>query len=153
LSTLTAADTYCLRRRDSCGRIIGEGVGMICPKCGGSLAPREVGEVVVDQCDSCQGIWLDLGELSAVIDFQRQHPDSALAADAPAAARNEVAGPCPRCGGEGNMTRITSLQDDSLVMDSCPVCYGIWLDGGELQRLMNQGAGFSLRGFFRRLFG
>jgi Zn-finger nucleic acid-binding protein len=93
----------------------------------------------------CQGIWLDLGELSAVIDFQRQHPGRALAADAPAAARNEVAGPCPRCGGEGNMTRITSLQDSSLVMDSCPVCYGIWLDGGELQRLMNQGAGFSLK--------
>lgn len=125
---------------------------MICPKCGGSLSPREVGEVVVDQCAVCQGIWLDVGELRAVIDFQRQHPESALAADAPA-AHYEVTGPCPRCGGEGNMTRITSLHDDSLVLDSCPVCYGIWLDGGELQRLMNQGAGFSLRGFFRRLFG
>lgn len=127
---------------------------MICPKCGGSLNPREVGEVVVEQCETCQGLWLDLGELGAVIDFQRQHPESALAADVVAVpARNEVTGPCPRCGGEGNMTRITSLQDASLVMDSCPVCYGIWLDGGELHRLMNQGPGFSLRGFFRRLFG
>jgi Zn-finger nucleic acid-binding protein len=128
---------------------------MICPKCGGSLTPREVGEVVVGQCDSCQGIWLDLGELRAVIAFQRQHPERGLAATLPAAAarRNEVTGPCPRCGGEGNMTRLTSLEDASLVVDSCPVCYGIWLDGGELQRLMNQGAGVSLRGFFRKLFG
>jgi Zn-finger nucleic acid-binding protein len=127
---------------------------MKCPKCGGVLNPQEIGDVVVDQCEVCHGIWLDLGELPAVIAFHRQHEQSLLLADVPiVATRNEVTGPCPRCGGEGNMTRVTNLQDASLVMDSCPICYGIWLDGGELQRLMNQGSGFSLKRVFRRLFG
>ena len=51
------------------------------------------------------------------------------------------------------MTRLTNLEDSSLIMDSCPVCYGIWLDGGELQKLMAHGTGFSIRSFFRNLFG
>jgi Zn-finger nucleic acid-binding protein len=127
---------------------------MKCPKCGGVLNPQEIGDVVVDQCEVCHGIWLDMGELPAVIAFHRQNEGSPLLVDVPiAATSNEIAGPCPRCGGEGNMTRVTNLEDSSLVMDSCPICYGIWLDGGELQRLMNQGTGFSLKRLFRRLFG
>jgi Zn-finger nucleic acid-binding protein len=51
------------------------------------------------------------------------------------------------------MTRLTNLEDSSLIMDSCPVCYGNWLDGGELQRLMEHGASSGIRGLFRNLFG
>ncbi|HEX5830284.1 MAG TPA: zf-TFIIB domain-containing protein [Gemmatimonadaceae bacterium] len=34
-----------------------------CPKCDGTLHEEALGDVKVDRCDSCQGLWLDAGEL------------------------------------------------------------------------------------------
>jgi Zn-finger nucleic acid-binding protein len=40
---------------------------MYCPKCGGQLAEQRRGEVVVDACGSCGGIFLDKGELELLL--------------------------------------------------------------------------------------
>jgi len=127
---------------------------MDCPKCGGRLLSREIGGAIVDQCENCHGIWLELGELPAIIAFHRQQSKPDVGPEGETVpVYDAISAPCPRCGGEGNMTRLTNLEDSSLIMDSCPVCYGIWLDGGELQKLMGQGSGFSVRNFLRNLFG
>lgn len=34
-----------------------------CPRCGGEMAGRSLGNVVVDICRSCRGVWFDAGEL------------------------------------------------------------------------------------------
>jgi Zn-finger nucleic acid-binding protein len=113
-----------------------------------------MGDVVVEQCETCGGIWMDLGEMPAVIAYHRkQSKQGSLAESERAPLYDAITGPCPRCGGEGHMTRLTNLEDSSLIMDSCPVCYGIWLDGGELQKLMEHGANSGIRGLFRNLFG
>ena len=39
---------------------------MHCPKCGDSLQEIELKGVKIDRCRSCQGIWLDAGELEQV---------------------------------------------------------------------------------------
>jgi len=39
---------------------------MKCPKCGMRLEEIEVGNVHVDKCSGCQGIWLDKGELELI---------------------------------------------------------------------------------------
>lgn len=36
-----------------------------CPRCAGDCHESLVGEVVVDVCASCHGLWLDAGELEA----------------------------------------------------------------------------------------
>ena len=36
---------------------------MPCPRCRASLEERRIDQVVVDQCPSCGGMWLDAGEL------------------------------------------------------------------------------------------
>ncbi len=36
---------------------------MKCPKCGSDLEELNHGEVMIDQCTECKGIWLDQGEL------------------------------------------------------------------------------------------
>ena len=36
---------------------------MQCPKCGMQLEEIAVGDVRVDKCSGCEGIWLDKGEL------------------------------------------------------------------------------------------
>jgi len=39
---------------------------MKCPKCGMQLEELAVGDVHVDKCPCCEGIWLDKGELDVV---------------------------------------------------------------------------------------
>jgi hypothetical protein len=44
---------------------------MRCPKCGMELIEIDYKGVKIDECSSCQGIWLDAGELSAVSKFEK----------------------------------------------------------------------------------
>lgn len=39
---------------------------MRCPKCGMELAELDYRGIKIDQCSSCNGIWLDAGELDVV---------------------------------------------------------------------------------------
>ena len=41
---------------------------MHCPKCGQKLAPEKCGSVEIDVCPSCKGVWLDMGELGAIVE-------------------------------------------------------------------------------------
>jgi len=54
-----------------------------CPACGGTMEKREYGYcslVVIDSCPSCQGIWLDKGELKKLeIFFERCRHDASHA--------------------------------------------------------------------------
>jgi hypothetical protein len=34
-----------------------------CPRCGGRLVELKYEEVLIDQCSTCGGVWLDAGEL------------------------------------------------------------------------------------------
>ena len=38
-----------------------------CPRCGEPMAARPVGQVVVDVCTSCHGVWFDRDELETVV--------------------------------------------------------------------------------------
>jgi hypothetical protein len=40
---------------------------MRCPKCGMELLEVSFREIRIDRCSSCNGVWLDAGELDAVI--------------------------------------------------------------------------------------
>ena len=39
---------------------------MRCPKCGSSLVEISYKNIMIDKCPSCEGIWLDCGELEQV---------------------------------------------------------------------------------------
>jgi len=47
---------------------------MKCPKCGYDLHPLKRGEVIVDTCFNCKGVWIDHSDMEH---FQRQlqHPE------------------------------------------------------------------------------
>ena len=45
-----------------------------CPKCGGDLATEVFHKVQIERCPECAGIWLDAGEVDAVI----AHDDQSL---------------------------------------------------------------------------
>lgn len=39
---------------------------MKCPKCGSQLEEFALGDVRIDKCLNCEGIWLDAGELETI---------------------------------------------------------------------------------------
>jgi hypothetical protein len=45
---------------------------MHCPKCGQKLSPEKCGAVEIDVCPSCNGVWLDKGELGAIVESSDQ---------------------------------------------------------------------------------
>ena len=104
-----------------------------CPKCGSPLTPRTIETVSVDQCTQCQGIWFDEKELEAVL--TRSHNlRRGLRTDHTNPGLNQKRGTCPR--DRTAMLRAFSAADEKVVLDMCPECHGLWLDGGELHRLI-----------------
>ncbi len=52
-----------LERAEAEKKHLKEKCWMRCPKCGHELKEKEFQKVMIDQCESCGGIWLDAGEL------------------------------------------------------------------------------------------
>jgi Zn-finger nucleic acid-binding protein len=48
------------------------GVSLICPKCGGKLAELLYEDIEIDRCASCNGVWLDAGELELLTAREEQ---------------------------------------------------------------------------------
>lgn len=40
---------------------------MHCPKCGSDLVEIAYKDIMIDKCPSCEGLWLDCGELEQVV--------------------------------------------------------------------------------------
>jgi Zn-finger nucleic acid-binding protein len=104
-----------------------------CPKCAtDTLVDFKVDDVVVNRCSSCDGIWFDADELSQLLAEDARQVTQLRRGS----LREELAGKkgvCPREGGE--LLRVYSAVNRSVIIDACPDCRGIWLDGGEFEKL------------------
>jgi uncharacterized protein len=106
---------------------------MKCPKCKTEdLGEFTVEGVTVDRCPSCTGIWFDRQELSELL-----AEDARRVAALRRGSENEevegLKGRCPRDASE--LLRVYSSIDRSVILDACADCHGIWLDGGEFDKL------------------
>lgn len=121
---------------------------MDCVKCEGKLHQVVVDGVIVDQCASCSGIWFDSGELARVLGMKSVEALKSL----PVSSKgdDQKRGRCPRCRGEGMLVQVASLESN-IHIDTCAVCGGQWLDGGELAILRNEGGFRPVLGLLRRL--
>lgn len=107
-----------------------------------------VDDVDVDQCDTCGGIWFDAHELERVLG--RGHVEALAKRGAPRPDDDERRGHCPRCGGDGYLVQIASA-DSRVHIDTCAICGGKWLDGGEIGVLEARGPLQRLRRLVRRV--
>jgi Zn-finger nucleic acid-binding protein len=121
---------------------------MDCVKCEGKLGRVEVDGVMVDQCGACAGIWFDGGELRRVLGMKSVAPLRTVAR--PSKADDDKPARCPRCRGQGYLVRVASLTSD-IHIDTCPVCGGQWLDGGELAVLRDEGGFRPVLALLRRI--
>src|SRR5262245_24151104 len=111
-----------------------------CPRDGKPLQEQtHDGGARVDACPTCRGVWLGLGELERI--QQAVGPaepgimrDIDSVAGKYEAARVKNSPPaCPH--GHGPMVPKDYAFCSRVVLDGCPKCRGVWLDGGELDTL------------------
>ena len=100
---------------------------MNCPKCSSEalVETLSLGNIPLDVCPGCSGIWFDKGELEELLK-QSQNWHSADFTLINPKAEGLV---CPRC--KNNMTR-GGMVNPLLLVDRCQSCGGIWLDAHEL---------------------
>jgi len=104
-----------------------------CPKCANSLESKTLETIPVDQCPTCQGIWFDEQELQSVL--TRSHElRRGLHGRNRDPSLDQKRGACPR--DKSALLRAFSATDEHIVLDMCPECHGLWLDGGELDQLI-----------------
>jgi uncharacterized protein len=109
---------------------------MICPACGAQLTALGVEGLVIDACrDGCGGLWFDNFELHQVDEWHERLGDSLLAMEVnPGAAIVPDRRHCPRCP-DVVMMQHKFRPDKPVIVDECPNCGGVWLDGGELAEI------------------
>lgn len=108
---------------------------MHCPRCSDVALPNEtIDGLSVRRCPKCHGIWFEPLELERILSLR---PRKLLAEDR-AFAGSKPGEParlnCPACQGT-YLIKVNSRIRRGTLVDSCTVCYGTWLDAGELTRL------------------
>lgn len=115
---------------------------MNCPVCKDPMIVLELDEVEIDYCASCEGIWLDGGELEILLQSSSAKDgflDSFQRDDAAA----EKARRCPIC--DKRMEKALYAGERTIRLDRCRGGHGIWLDKGELRDVLEE-AGYGAGG-------
>ena len=109
---------------------------MNCPKCDGQvLTANKVGDLEVDHCNECGGLWLDKSELGQLVEAEASEVKHLLRGRDQTNA-NARRGNCPHCKKEP--LRVTSAMKKQVTVDSCPDCGSVWLDGGEFNAIFEK---------------
>ena len=116
--------------------------GPICPNCKGTLkesyAEANYGRVLLlDQCETCGGIWFDQWELYLLREAEARRLDTinenSLLSSNP---HLKGEGLCPRCKLKLEPFKDPSFPKDSQIM-RCNCCNGLWLNRGEISKYGN----------------
>lgn len=103
-----------------------------CPKCRPEPMKEETFEgIAIDRCPVCKGIFLDRGELEALLERRLGPRVDAFAFTATSDAMDAVRGTCPRC----QKQMEASVGPEGLRVDQCSACGGVFLEQGELATL------------------
>ena len=101
-----------------------------CPRCFLELVPevlkRGIWQIEIDKCSSCNGIYLDKGELLSLTKNKPLHhlTTTHLGVD----SDSELL--CPSCG-----SIMDAEYPNGVEIDVCLSCNGVWLDNEELEKL------------------
>jgi len=107
---------------------------MKCPKCATeTLAEFELEAVRVVRFSTRCGIWLEAQDLGQGLLSEDAKHVASLGRGGIQAQLDGKRGRCPRDGSQ--LLRIYSAVASSVIIDACGNCRGMWLDGGEFEKL------------------
>ncbi len=121
-----------------------------CPNCSGKFEAVRVGPYMVDRCATCAGLWLDERELEKILALDHRALKQKRAETSPGLNKSGKKGKCPRCG--GTLIQLTNLRAN-VKTDSCSVCYGLFLDRGELDAFDHPNLAGQVGQLLRKLIG
>ena len=105
---------------------------MDCPKCNSNMSELKIeilhGQVVIDRCDGCQGLWFDNGEAEQLKkDWMADFADSGdpTVGKTYNTVRDIL---CPRCGKP--MLKKNDSKQSHLEFEACEE-HGVFMDAGE----------------------
>lgn len=142
-----AGSRFCARcGAEATRELIAEEKPLVCPRCREPMQALRLGVTTARECSACGGLWLDPASLQRLSDQREEHADvvSMLALRTPTVtAPPDVVRyvPCPVC--EKLMNRKNFAQSSGVVLDVC-THHGVWLDRGELERVLGFVAGGGL---------
>lgn len=99
-----------------------------CPKCSSEVLVETpaLGNIPLDVCPACSGIWFEKGELEALLRQSQGGGQADLQLIAPKPEGQD----CPAC--KVKMSH-GGLVNPLLLVDKCEACGGVWLDARELE--------------------
>ena len=142
-----AGSRFCARcGAEATRELIEEEKPLVCPRCREPMQALRLGATTARECSACGGLWLDPASLQRLSDQREEHADvvSMLALRTPTVPTPpDVVRyvPCPVC--EKLMNRKNFAQSSGVVLDVC-THHGVWLDRGELERVLGFVAGGGL---------
>jgi Zn-finger nucleic acid-binding protein len=116
-----------------------EDPAVMCPRHDRPMRRFGVAGIEVDRCGICGGIWLDAGELEALVRSDRDTRAAARLLDRADGAEEESdhAPVCPRDGTP--LAPMRSAVAPHVECDACTACGGVYLDAGELSAMTETG--------------
>jgi len=118
-----------------------------CPKCGhGMTEVTYGGDVVIDRCTNCQGLWFDTGEAEVL---KSKWMGDALDTGEKKTGREwdnveDIA--CPRCGKD--MVKTSDPDQVHVWYETCPE-HGMFMDAGEFTDYKHETLSDWFRGLIR----
>ena len=121
-----------------------------CPRCNASLEEIELGNVFVDRCPRCAGIWFDNAEVGELTGLKPEL--KGFESIVPASGLDSAHMLCPRCDSVPlRRLSVPSSIGREVVFYRCASCLGTWLDRGELREIEDSRLEESLGTFFSTL--
>jgi Zn-finger nucleic acid-binding protein len=110
----------------------------VCPKCDVPLFVLHLKKIEIDFCDRCRGLWLDAGELEALLQQTGANTHDPLLKFQQQAGSVPKGRPhlCPRCDTALHEIHVEHAGSSPLTLDKCPRGHGLWFDADELQQLL-----------------
>jgi Zn-finger nucleic acid-binding protein len=106
-----------------------------CPRCSSQLHAREYGDLSVEECDKCGGLFLAPTTMEKLVSARDRPTSLRLAMPKREMKRETVVRYilCPDCG--KSMNRQAFGRISGVIVDVCKK-HGVWFDGGELAEVI-----------------
>jgi Zn-finger nucleic acid-binding protein len=102
------------------------------------MIPKKLGNVVLDECPQCQGIWFDKDELEDAkdeIDPDLRWMDFEIWSKQARFDVTQKPLECPRC--RKNAMKVINFQEPDIDITFCAFCEGVWLNAGDFKDIID----------------
>lgn len=121
---------------------------MECPKCSSPMDKVVYSDIEVDRCSNCKGIWFDLLEHEKL---KKIKGSEQIDSGNPETGKeyNKIAQiKCPIC--KTSMVKMVDNNQSHIWYESCPTCYGVFLDAGEFTDFKEESLIDLIKDFFTK---